>query len=103
MSPIERFYHRSASISVTRQGKRSAEMDGVAGPWAGRLSLGWLTLPGATSLEQIEAAASAGFSDVGLKFARRPGDTEPALSEKPWLFADIANSLRDNRIALLNM
>ena len=78
-------------------------MDGVAGPWAGRLSLGWLTLSGATPLEQIGAAASAGFSDVGLKFVRRPGDTEPALSEKPWLFADIASSLRDNRVALLNM
>ena len=78
-------------------------MDGVASPEAGRLSLGWLTLSGATALEQIAAAASAGFSDVGLKFARRPGDTEPALSEKPWLFRDIASSLRDNRIALLNM
>ena len=78
-------------------------MDGVADPWAGRLSLGWLTLSGATPLEQITAAASAGFSDVGLKLARRPGDTEPALAEKPWLFGDIASSLRDNRIALLNM
>jgi sugar phosphate isomerase/epimerase len=78
-------------------------MNGVASPWAGRLSLGWLTLSGATALEQIAAAASSGFSGVGLKFARRPGDTEPALAEKPWLFRDIANSLRDNRIALLNM
>ena len=78
-------------------------MDGIASPSAGRLSLGWLTLQGATPLEQIAAAASAGFSDVGLKFARRPGDTQPALSEKPWLFREVANSLRDNRIALLNM
>jgi sugar phosphate isomerase/epimerase len=72
-------------------------------PWAGRLSLGWLTVCGATPLEQISAAASAGFTDVGLKFARRPGDTEPALAEKPWLFGDIARALRDHRIALLNM
>lgn len=78
-------------------------MNGVAGPWAGRLSLGWLTLSGVTPLEQIAAAASADFSDVGLKFARRPGDTKPALSEKPWLFRDIAHSLSDNEIALLNM
>jgi sugar phosphate isomerase/epimerase len=78
-------------------------MNSVASPWAGRLSLGWLTLSGATPLEQIAAAASSGFSDVGLKFIRRPGDTEPALSEKPWLFRDIAHSLQDHRIALLNM
>ena len=78
-------------------------MHGVAGPRAGRLSLNWLTLPGATALEQIAATAAAGFSDVGLKFARRPGDTEPAVAEKPWLFRDIAKSLRDHRIGLLNM
>src|SRR5437764_10785540 len=78
-------------------------MHGVAGPRAGRLSLNWLTLSGATALEQIAAAAAAGFSDVGLKFARRPGDTEPAVAEKPWLFRDIAKSLRDHRIGLLNM
>ena len=78
-------------------------MDGIAGPWPARLSLGWLTLAGATPLELIAAAASSGFSDVGLKFARRPGDTEPALAEKPWLFRDIRKSLQDHRIALLNM
>lgn len=78
-------------------------MDGIAGPWPERLSLGWLTLAGATPLELIAAAASSGFSDVGLKFARRPGDTEPALAEKPWLFRDIGKSLQDHRIGLLNM
>ena len=67
-------------------------MDGVASPWAGRLSLGWLTLSGASPLNRL-------LRRPRPVFGCRPEVCEAArryrarAAEKPWLFADIASRL----------
>lgn len=67
------------------------------------LSLGWLTLPRATPLQLVDAAAAAGFNGVGLRVAPRPHETDPAIVGDPSLARALGRSLRDNQIAAFQM
>ena len=67
------------------------------------LSLGWLSLPQASPLELISAAAGAGFSSVSLRIAADPGDPEPALASDPQMVRQVKAALSDTGIFLAEM
>jgi sugar phosphate isomerase/epimerase len=64
-------------------------------PAARRLSLDYLTVSGATPVEQIEAAAPAGFDSVGLRFLA-PSDLglEHEVIDDPVAVRDIGRACR---------
>ena len=67
------------------------------------LALGWLTIGTPEPNCVIEAAAAGGFGAVGLKFMGRPGEVKPALLTDRNLQRDVARSLDDNGLKLLNL
>jgi sugar phosphate isomerase/epimerase len=72
-------------------------------PLASRLALGWLTLPNATPLQLITAAALGGFSSVGMRIARRPTDNAQPIIGNEELIQDIEHSLNANDVTMLHM
>jgi sugar phosphate isomerase/epimerase len=67
------------------------------------LSLGWLTVPEATPLQLVDAAAAAGFDGVGLRVAPRPHETDPAIVGDRTLARALRRSLKDNGIVAFQM
>lgn len=67
------------------------------------LSLGWLSLPNATPLQHIAAAAAGGFSSIGIRVARRPTDNAPGIVDDPELVRDMQHSLADHGVSVLQM
>lgn len=67
------------------------------------LSLGWLTLPSASPVELIEAAAAADIGSVGIRLAPPPGDPSPSIAANPALQREIQAALRHHGIALSEM
>lgn len=71
---------------------------------AGRaLSLGWLTLPDASPLELIEAAAAGDIRSVGIRLAPPPGDPRPAIADNAPLLREMAAALHHHGVALHEM
>ena len=75
-----------------------------APPVTGRLSLDYLTVSGATPVEQIEAAAAAGFDSVGLRFLA-PSDLglEHEVIDDPAAVRDIGRACRRTGIRPLDV
>lgn len=67
------------------------------------ISLGWLTLPNASPLQIIEAAALAGFGHVSLRMAARRTEQSPGFASDPILCREIRACLNANDVSLLHM
>lgn len=68
-----------------------------------RLSLGWLSIPNATPLQHVAAAADAGFDSVGIRVARRPTDNAPGIADDPELVEAMRHALSRHRVSVLQM
>lgn len=66
-------------------------------------SLGWLTLPKASPLQVIDAAASAGFGGVSLRVAGRAAEEDPGLVADPRILREVEAALADTGVKLLHM
>ena len=67
------------------------------------VSLGWLTLPNASPLQVIDAAAAAGFGQVSIRLAGRAKEEVQGLAADPQLLREVQAALKANGISLLHM
>lgn len=67
------------------------------------LSLGWLTLPKANSVQLVEAAGAAGFSAVSIRLEGRDRERESALCEDAQAIRLLELALADHDVRLGHM